>query len=155
MVAQEDKRSPQQQALDLSLQLALRQKGVSQATLLVSLHASRSRCRVATMCDTCDRGLLTPCSRRLSCDAYRPGWGQGFRLSASYVQVAVRCRPLLPHELDAQVKSITRVVDQKVRQSPMGQRAAGLPPPVWLGRCSLVEQAVCAPPQPNYQAEMT
>ena len=45
MVAHEDKRSPQQQALDLSLQLALRQKGVSQATLLVSFHASLSRCR--------------------------------------------------------------------------------------------------------------
>ena len=118
MVAHEDKRSPQQQALDLSLQLALRQKGVSQATLLVSFHASLSRCRVPITRETCDRGFLMPCSRRPSCDAFRPGWGQGFWPSVSCVQVAVRCRPLLPHELDAQVKSITRVVDQKVRQIP-------------------------------------
>ena len=57
MVAQDD-RAKTQQALDLSLQLALRQKGVSQATLQVSRLASLVAC-VRSLADIVN--LVAPC----------------------------------------------------------------------------------------------
>ena len=97
--------------LDLSLQLALKNKGVSQATLTVlTLFLSHCGLRLES--------LLCACCAVSTADSVR----------SHTLQVAVRCRPLLQAERENNVVPVTRVEDNKVTsfQEPPQLPAAGL-----------------------------
>ena len=124
--------APSQQQLDLNLQLALRNKGVSQATLLVGTLQTL----VMEPCHAVQTLTAGKQAGRGCLGAFAPGTCD-LLLTLACPQVAVRCRPLLQQEVENRVHPITRCVDGKV--GPCVSQWAR-PQPCWA-RCT--QDAAC------------